>query len=61
MVPDDQLGKSRHDVTSRTGNSALPAAPQRVPRDNGENPRGEKSKTTARQTDVPQARSTFSA
>ena len=55
----DLQTKFRQDQTSRTGNPALPAAPQLVPRNDGENPEWRKIETAWRETELHQTGSTL--
>jgi parallel beta-helix repeat protein len=55
----DLQTKFRQDQTSRTGNPTIPAAPQLVPRNDGENPEWRKIETTWRETELHQTGSTL--
>ena len=55
----DLQTKFRQDQTSRTGNPAIPAAPQLVPRNDGENPEWRKIETAWRETELHQTGSTL--
>lgn len=55
----DLQTKFRQDQTSRTGNPSIPAAPQLVPRNDGENPEWRKIETAWRETELHQTGSTL--
>ena len=55
----DLQTKFRQDQTSRTGNPALPAAPQLAPRNDGENPEWRKIESAWRETELHQTGSTL--
>lgn len=55
----DLQTKFRQDQTSRTGNPTIPAAPQLVPRNDGENPEWRKIETAWRETELHQTGSTL--
>ena len=59
LLLSDVQTKFRQDQTSRTGNPALPAAPQLVPRNDGENPEWRKIETAWRETELHQTGSTL--
>ena len=56
----DLQTKFRQDQTSRTGNPSIPAAPQLVPRNDGENPEWRKIESAWRETELHQSGSTLS-
>lgn len=55
----DLQTKFRQDQNSRTGNPTIPAAPQLVPRNDGENPEWRKIETAWRETELHQTGSTL--
>jgi parallel beta-helix repeat protein len=55
----DLQTKFRQDQSSRTGNPSIPAAPQLVPRNDGENPEWRKIETAWRETELHQTGSTL--
>lgn len=55
----DMQTKFHQDQNSRTGNPAIPAAPQLVPRNDGENPEWRKIETAWRETELHQTGSTL--
>jgi parallel beta-helix repeat protein len=55
----DLQTKFHQDQTSRTGNPTIPAAPQLVPRNDGENPEWRKIETAWRETELHQTGSTL--
>jgi hypothetical protein len=55
----DMQTKFRQDQNSRTGNPAIPAASQLVPRNDGENPEWRKIEAAWRETELHQTGSTF--
>jgi parallel beta-helix repeat protein len=57
----DLQTKFRQDQTSRTGNPSIPAAPQLVPRNDGENPEWRKIETAWRETELHQTGSTLTS
>jgi parallel beta-helix repeat protein len=60
LLLSDLQTRFRQDQNTRTGNPGIPAAPQLVPRNDGENPEWRKIETAWRQNELHQTGNTFS-